>query len=339
MFLSKRSNGIYYLWFFDDLGKKKKVSTRTKLKTDALKFLQSFKQEEARLRIRLQRTSLSQFAVDFLDYAKTNHTPSTQECFKYALSELLRIAGDQPLHKIGVREIEKFLAVKKQEASEWTARKYYIALASIYETAKRWNHVAKNPFRSVAKPKVREIQSAYFTKSEFKTLIDSVNNRDFRELFITAVSTGMRLSELISLQWEQIDFVRKVITVQNSEGFSTKSRKNRVIPMNEHLWKMLAMRKECAVCDNVFHRHEEKLSRHFASKVFKNYGTKTGLSDKLHFHSLRHTFATWLVQDGVPIYEVQKLLGHSSVKMTEVYSHLAASELHSAVNKINLALN
>jgi len=55
--------------------------------------------------------------------------------------------------------------------------------------------------------------------------------------------------------------------------------------------------------------------------------------------SLRHTFATWLVQEGVPIYEVQKLLGHSSISVTQVYSLLAASELHGAVNKIQVILN
>lgn len=57
------------------------------------------------------------------------------------------------------------------------------------------------------------------------------------------------------------------------------------------------------------------------------------------FHSLRHSFASWLVQDGVSIYEVQKLLGHSSVKVTEIYSHLVASELHKSVNKILFNLN
>ncbi len=55
--------------------------------------------------------------------------------------------------------------------------------------------------------------------------------------------------------------------------------------------------------------------------------------------SLCHTFATWLVLEGMPIYEVQKLLGHSSISVTQVYSHLAASELHGAVNNIQLVMN
>ena len=78
---------------------------------------------------------------------------------------------------------------------------------------------------------------------------------------------------------------------------------------------------------------------HFVSKRFKIHARRVGLREDLHFHSLRHTFATWLVQEGVSIYEVQKLLGHSSISVTQIYSHLAASELHGAVNKIQVVLN
>ncbi len=65
---------------------------------------------------------------------------------------------------------------------------------------------------------------------------------------------------------------------------------------------------------------------------------KSGLPEDLHFHSRRHSFATFLVQAGVSLYEVQQLLGHSSISTTQIYAHLAASELHGAVNKIVLEL-
>jgi site-specific recombinase XerD len=60
---------------------------------------------------------------------------------------------------------------------------------------------------------------------------------------------------------------------------------------------------------------------------------------RLHLHSLRHTFASWLVQDGVSLYEVQKLLGHSSIAVTEIYSHLQPEQLHETVNRLKVSLN
>ena len=186
------------------------------------------------------------------------------------------------------------------------------------------------------KPQVREIQPAFFTKTEFQSLLTAILDPDFRELCKCAVLSGLRLAELTALQWTAVDFVQKVIFVQNSETFTTKSRKNRVVPMSQQMWRMLAVRKESAGCELVFHRNGQRLKEDFVSKTFKRGVRLAGLNERFHFHTLRHTFATWLVQSGVPIYEVQKLLGHSSVKITEVYSHLAASELHSAVNRIAL---
>jgi site-specific recombinase XerD len=76
------------------------------------------------------------------------------------------------------------------------------------------------------------------------------------------------------------------------------------------------------------------------SKSFKTYARNAlGSATKLHFHSLRHTFATWLVQDGVSLYEVQKLLGHSNISVTEIYSHLQPEQLHGTVNRLQIALN
>ena len=82
-----------------------------------------------------------------------------------------------------------------------------------------------------------------------------------------------------------------------------------------------------------------KLKEDFVSKTFKRHVRLSGLNPALHFHSLRHSFASWLVQDGVSIYAVKELLGHSDVKTTQVYSHLQPEQLHSTVNKIQVSLN
>ncbi len=198
-------------------------------------------------------------------------------------------------------------------------------------------YISANPFRQGQKPKAPEVQPAHFTKQQFQELLKVIEEKDFREFCICAVSTGLRLGELISLQWTDVDFVRKVLTVKNSETFTTKNKKIRAVAMSEYLWRMLAIRKEGASTELVFHCNGHQLIPEKISKTFKDYVRAAKLGEKLHFHSLRHTFATWLVQDGASIYEVQKLLGHSSIAVTQVYSHLAASELHSVVNRISLS--
>ena len=341
MFLSKRSNRCYYLWYVDELGHKRKVSTKCRQKADALRFLQSFKRQEHERKQNLSRVSLAEFTAKYLEYSKGVHTRSTNETNQASLNEFKRLIGDLPLHKIGVREIEAFLAEKRREASVWTARCYFTSLAAAFETAKRWGNVLENPFRLVAKPKTPELQPVFFTRSDFSALLKVIEDRDFRELVIAAISTGMRQGELLALRWDWIDFSRKVLTVKNTDDFLTKNRRSRVIPMTETLCKLLKGRKRNAVSETalVFHKNGKKLSRDFVSKTFKRYVVSAGVDNRLHYHSLRHSFASWLAIDGVSLYAIQKLLGHSSSNVTQIYSHLAPEQLHATVDRLGVALN
>jgi site-specific recombinase XerD len=85
----------------------------------------------------------------------------------------------------------------------------------------------------------------------------------------------------------------------------------------------------------VFTYQGKPIKQDFISKKFKKYVIKANLNPNLNFHSLRHTFASWLVQRGVSIYEVSKLLGHSDIKVTKIYSHLSAEDLRASVEKLN----
>jgi integrase len=339
MTLCKHKNGIYYIWWVDESGRRRKTSTQSRRKAEALTFLQQFKAGQQSRKLRLRFTPLSQFAEEFQTYSRTVHSPATQDLVSLTFRQFTNVIGNLPIQKIGVREIETFLSVKQAEASAWTARKYYGVLASAFETAVRWNYIAFNPFKKVAKPKVTETLPVYFSKDEFRGFISKIGNVDHRELYLCAVLTGMRLGELTSLQWSDVDFVRKVILVQNKVGFSTKTRRNRVVPMNSVLWDILASRKEQVFSELVFPFKGRRMTKDEASKTFKKYVLSTGVNNRLHFHSLRHTFATWLVQESVPIFEVQKLLGHTTIAVTQRYAHLAPSELHSAVDKLEIHLN
>lgn len=106
--------------------------------------------------------------------------------------------------------------------------------------------------------------------------------------------------------------------------------------MNEAAWLILTQRAQANQAEHIFTFNAQRVLEDLVTKKFKDYVREAGINPKLHFHSLRHTFATWLVQSGVSIYEVQKLLGHSNISVTQICSHLAARELHEAVEKISI---
>ncbi|MCL4509490.1 MAG: site-specific integrase [Bacteroidetes bacterium] len=341
MFLSKIGS-IYYLFFKDESGVRHKVSTGSRKKPVALQFLRDFKREEYEAKKKLETVLFSEFVNQYAAYASSVHTAKTFNTYQTAFREWLRVEGDGCLNIIGIREIEHFLSVKKLEASEWTARKYYIALASAFEKAIQWQFIPVNPFRKVAKPKVREILPVFFTESDFRLFLSANNDKDFAELCITAILTGLRLGELLALRWTDIDFAAKTILIQNSEAFTTKSKRSRVVPMSEELRRLLTDRKGNIrhEAETVFHDVKGKpLKEGTASQRFKRYVRRAGLNDKLHFHSLRHSFASGLVMSGVSLYQVQKLLGHSTSKTTEIYSHLLPQQLHKEVNGLAAKFN
>jgi site-specific recombinase XerD len=84
--------------------------------------------------------------------------------------------------------------------------------------------------------------------------------------------------------------------------------------------------------DYVFTREGQLIKRKTLTERFKFINEKAKLNPDYHFHSLRHTFASWLVQKGVSIYEVSKLLGHSDIKTTQIYAHLRGDDLKRAVD-------
>ena len=145
----------------------------------------------------------------------------------------------------------------------------------------------------------------------------------------------MRISELLNLKWSHIDFENNQIKVSNSDDFTTKTGKERVIPIHSKIIELFSTMKRRN--EYIFAKDGNfRYSRIYVSHRFKYYSRKAGLPENIKFHSTRHSFASLCVQSGVDIYSVQHLLGHSDVSTTQIYSHLTQSHLQSAMEKISL---
>ena len=326
MFLTK-IRGIYHVIFTDASGKRLKRSTHARHKPEAEKFLASFNPSQIDTKTRLRVTLLSTFAKEYGEHHATIHTPKTQASYQSAFRELIRIVGDIPVSSVGVRMVGAFLAKKTQEASVWTARKYHISLASAFETAVRWDYAKTNVFRKVSRPKVVEKLPAFLEEDQFEAVLEAIPEQGFRDLVLVATLTGMRQSELLHLRWEDCDLLRRVILVQNTEGFTTKSKKNRLVPMHPRVFDALSRRKAASIGPLVF----EQIRQDSVSKKFKKLIRRLKFDDRLHSHSLRSTFASHLAKRGVSLFAIQQLLGHSSPRVTQLYAHLCPSQLHDEV--------
>jgi integrase len=336
MFITKRKN-IWYLYWTDEDGRRRKKSTGCESKSDALKFLSSFDPSSPPdLEKPASNILLSNFRDEYIEYSKSTHTVKSTKSCRTAFNEFIRITGDLPIRSIDVRRIEYFIAVKLNEASPWTASKYYATLASAFETAVRWGMLKKNIFRSVKRPRIPESRPVFFSREQFNILLSVIDHAEVRDIIIFAVSTGCRQKEILTLRWKGVDTKRRVIDVVNYSDFITKSKKSRTIPMSKHLCRLLDIRRGRSTGELVFYDRRRPWEPEKLSKLFKQYVRAAGLPDELRFHSLRHTFASWLVEARVPLYEISRLLGHSTYTVTEKYAHLKPENLHDTVEKISI---
>lgn len=145
-------------------------------------------------------------------------------------------------------------------------------------------------------------------------------------LITLALHTGMRKGELLGLEWARVDFVHGLIYL---EAVHTKANRRRAIPINDPARAALQVRQGRAVGPLVFGGVKD------VKRSFAHACQLAGIAD-FRFHDLRHTFASWLVQAGVPLTEVRDLLGHASIEMTERYAHLGPDRLRGAVAKLGV---
>lgn len=335
MNLSKHSNGFYYIYFIQDNGKRNSISTRTKIKAEALKFLSDFKKEfEKRKLQKLISVSLNEYCERFLSYSQTIHTSKTQKAYRSTLDYFKAFLGNITLNEITHSKMNDYFEQRIKNGSIYQARKDLICINSLFNKAIAEGHILQNPCKDIKRFRLPQKQPLFFTELEFDLLISKVKKKDLKDLFVFAIQSGLRLGELVSLQWNQIDFQSRLLTLTN-QNHLTKSKKIRTLPLSIKALQILTERERNKNGDIVFTYNRKPINPNYLSGIFKSYVREAKVNPNLSFHSLRHSFASWLVQRGISIFQISKLLGHCNVSVTEIYSHLRAEDLRSAIDKLN----
>jgi integrase len=165
--------------------------------------------------------------------------PKTTSNYRAACKSLVDIIGDKPIDQYTAHDIDIFLIKKRNSSSIASARCYYAALSSIFETARRWGYISHNQWRQVRRPDPGNKTPAYFTVPQFRKFLRLIDDERFRDLVIVGFYTGLRSRELRRLTWDDVDLNRRIITIQNTEASPTKNKRSRAIPIHNDVVKVL----------------------------------------------------------------------------------------------------
>jgi integrase len=331
--LTKRSN-IYYILYYQN-GRQRWKSTGATTKPEALQAVARFRELSEQ---RLQSMSFEQFVSRFVAYIEGSLAEKTVKLYRSVFSKFLPFIHGAYVNEITAEMLDRYKAKRLKEVSPVSVNVELRMLKAAMSTARRWNLVAGTPMVSLAR--VPEQAPLSLTRGEFQKLLSLIGEGWFRELVLFAVCTGLRQAEILNLRWADIDLDRRLISIESRPTWKTKMGKRRTVPLSETAHVLLSSKLGKSFSEYVFTLNGSRISGSWVTHLFKRYVRAAKFpNQRVRFHSLRHSFATWLVQDGVPLAEIQALLGHSSVQVTEKYSHLAASELHEAVNKISVSIN
>jgi len=336
MYLVKNNKSRFYQVVYFVNGKRTTVSTKTANKQKAETFLKNFTNRPTEpLQKQPQIISLSKFRDEYIAFLCASKSKHYVRSVKLSFDMLIKFSGDIPLNWLDLRTLDKFINTTFSRAQK-AASLYYRTLKAAFSKAVVWEYLPENPLKKIKTPKVTKQLPVFITLTELQLIIGNTQEQYLKDLFLTAFYTGMRVGELVNMKWSWIDLSQNIITVKCSETFTTKSKKERIIPicvtlrnsLLNHYPKIINISND----DYVFtHTPCINLNEDYVSKKFKKVVRVVGLNDRIHFHTLRHSFASMLVQRGVSLYVVKELLGHENLITTQIYSHLQKQNLMDAV--------
>jgi integrase/recombinase XerD len=207
------------------------------------------------------------------------------------------------------------------------SRSYTVQCISALKNLYRYAYPSgtANPAEKIPLPKKEERYPDILSRGEVKTLLGVVKNRKHRFLLTLVYSAGLRVSEVVNLRKADVDFDRKLIHIRQSKG-----KKDRYVVLSDKaVDSFKAYEERYLIKDWLFPGAQEgnHLSSRSAQAVFNRAVETAEIRKNVSIHSLRHAFATHLLEDGVDLRYIQTLLGHKSVRTTEIYTHVTRMDI------------
>ena len=221
-----------------------------------------------------------------------------------------------PLSKITPFSIEGYKLKRKEEVEISTVNRELGLLKNMFTKAIDWGFASENPVKRVKFfNEENRKRSRTLTQDEVNSLLEN-SRTPLKETILIALNTGMRIGEIMALRWEDVHFEEGYLFIRDS-----KSGRSRKVPINRVATDaLLILQKRAKGRDFVFPNHSTGTFTKYPRKAFLSACERAGI-EGLWIHDLRHQAASNLVQAGVDLHTVSKILGHSTIKLTERYSH------------------
>lgn len=276
------------------------------------------------------------------------------------------LISDLPINEIKSLKIQEYYKdLVKDNVSVHNIKKTHKLLRQFFGYADKEGYITKNPCLNVTLPKEKaklatdiikskKTSFSYFDENEIPALKKAFKGNQYEKIVLFALGTGMRQGEILGLQWDNIDFENKEINIihnlNRSAEISETGKKEyktllqtpktensiRTIPMGNNIYQLLTNIEHES--NYVFSSNGSYIDAKHLQKVWKKTLKDSNIPYK-KFHDLRHTFATLLLSKGANLIVVKELLGHSSIKITEIYLDALPKNINESIEKIDSILN
>ncbi|MCZ9939502.1 site-specific tyrosine recombinase XerD [Brachyspira hyodysenteriae] len=240
------------------------------------------------------------------------------------------------------KDIEKFLSERKEQGSKSrTVARNKVSIVNLYKFLVMENYISKNPTDNLEVIRLKRVLPESLTDTEVDDLLAVHNEKTDKGLRDKAIfelmySSGLRVSEICSLKIDDIFFEGKYLKICG------KGKRERIVPINDRALDILQryiqtsrviMVKGKKTSELFLNFRGDKISRVGIWKIVKEAMKKSKIEKNIYPHTLRHSFATHLIQHGADLRAVQRMLGHSDITTTEIYTHVDSAHLKKQIAK------
>lgn len=284
--------------------------------------------------------SFDEAIIEFLNYCSIDKglSDNTNISYKTDLEfylSFIKEEGINSLEDIKSSDIESYIMFLQEDSNDTvtTVARKLTSIKNFHSFLEKEGIVSKNVSVGIKRPKLRKTVVRSLSVSDVDKLLDIKLNTPFdyrnKAMLELIYGTGLRVSELVNLTLNNIDFTNCIIRIVG------KGNKERIIPLGEYSMYYLNLYMERRnsllkknICDALFlNNHGKKITRQGFFKILKGLLKEKGLDIDASPHTLRHSFATHLLNSGADLRSIQEMLGHSDISTTRIYTHVGDSKI------------